>query len=193
MEKDKNKTKMVVRWIRRPVSSGEFIYYDRRSGKIVYLLEHSDTISENDIKNSTSFHLLAPLKVYLDLSYRCNFECIHCVTSSSPDCDTSKELSTNRIINLIEELASIGVLEIAVGGGEPLIHKDCLKIFETIVKNDMNLIITTNGSIVTSKLANSLFVINPFDVRVSFEGGPKFHEIVRGKNLIKKRLSDLQD
>lgn len=191
MKKGKEKAETAQRWIKRSVSSGKFIYYDRMSGKIVHPTDTPGIMLEKDVKSSAAFHPLAPLKVYLDLSYRCNFECMHCITSSHPDYDTSKELETKRILEIIEELAGIGVLEIAVGGGEPLIHKDCLTIFKAIVESDMNLVITTNGSAITPQLAESLSALKPLDVRVSFDGGPKLHETVRGKGCYQKAILGL--
>jgi MoaA/NifB/PqqE/SkfB family radical SAM enzyme len=91
----------------------------------------------------------------------------------------------------MEELSKIGVLEIAIGGGEPLLHKHCLEIFQSITRNEMNLIITTNGSLVNEQLVEALSAIAPLEVRVSFDGGPQLHDSIRGRGAYNKAIAGL--
>jgi len=180
-----------MRWIRRQVTKGETIHYDRFTGKIVRKTSIVDAMPEDQVWSDPNFNSHAPLKTYFDLSYRCNFNCLHCITSSHPRHDTSKELSTGRILDLIEELASIGVLEIAIGGGEPLLHKHCVEIFQSVTRSGMNLIITTNGSLVNERMADELSAIAPLEVRVSFDGGPNLHDSIRGAGAYNKTMTGL--
>jgi MoaA/NifB/PqqE/SkfB family radical SAM enzyme len=140
---------------------------------------------------STAFLGIAPLKAYFDFTNRCNLSCRHCITSSSPDVDTSEELSTERIKELIAELARIGVLEVATGGGEPLMHPEWASLFRAVTSSGLNLVVTTNGLRLTDSTVRMLKSINPLEIRVSFDGGPLMHEHVRGKNTYKRALRGL--
>lgn len=85
-----------ARWVKRFVANGSPIFYDRRTGEIVRKPNIGDVIREDDVWSNPDFDSQAPLKVYFDMSYRCNFKCLHCITSSHPNYDISRELSTGR-------------------------------------------------------------------------------------------------
>lgn len=182
---------MKTRWVKRSVAKGEVIHYDRFTGKIVRKANIDDIASTDQVWTGHGFNPHAPLKAYFDLSYKCNFNCLHCITSSHPHHDTSKELSTGRILDMVDELANIGTLEVAIGGGEPLLHKHYLQIFKSITRTGMNLTITTNGSLAGENIADELSDVSPLDVRVSFDGGPELHDSIRGNGAYKKAMRGL--
>jgi len=142
----------------------------------------------------TSPHFVgtAPLKVYFDFTNRCNLSCRHCITSSSPHVDIAGELPPERIISLVNEMAQLGVLELATGGGEPLFHPHWTVLFESVTDAGMNLIVTTNGLLLTKKAIEELKRIAPLEIRVSFDGGPELHEHVRGANTYRRALRGLE-
>jgi MoaA/NifB/PqqE/SkfB family radical SAM enzyme len=179
-------------WIKRPGRvSGKWYYYRHHDGVLFDGLPPLPEIRTQPIYTSTTFLGIAPLKVYFDFTNRCNLSCRHCITSSSPDVDTSEELSTERINELVAEIARIGVLEIATGGGEPLMHPEWASLFQTITASGLNLIVTTNGLRLTDPAVTTLKEIDPLEIRVSFDGGPYMHEHVRGKNTYKRAIRGL--
>lgn len=179
-------------WIKRPGRvSGRWHFYRRHDGILFDGLPPLPEIRTESIYTSTTFLGIAPLKVYFDFTNRCNLSCRHCITSSSPDVDTSEELSTERISELIAEIARIGVLEIATGGGEPLMHPEWASLFRAVTTSGLNLIVTTNGLRLTDPAVTTLKDIDPLEIRVSFDGGPYMHEHVRGKNTYKRAIRGL--
>ncbi len=177
-------------WIERPaVGPGGKLFYHLKDGK-QYWANNLPSITES-VFFSDSFQITAPLKVYFDFTYRCNLECRHCITESSPIVDISTELPTPRILELTSELADIGALEIATAGGEPLIHPDWKDIFKQVKSVGMNLIVTTNGTLLTPRTAKELKQIDPLEARVSFEGGPTFHDKVRGNGAYSRAIRGL--
>lgn len=180
-------------WIKRPgFGQTEMVYYHKRTGRLYQniLTELQDGI-EIPYCNS-KFLSNAPYRVYFDFTYRCNLECKHCITSSSPSIDTNGELSTSQILQLISEIANIGVLELVTSGGEPFAHPDWKTIFQHIITSGMNLIITTNGLLLLKpNIIEALKQINPLEIRVSFDGGAKLHEKVRGAKTYSKALLGL--
>ena len=179
-------------WIKRPGRTSErWYYYRRHDGVLFDGLPPLPEIGTKSAYTSTAFLGIAPLKTYFDFTNRCNLSCRHCITSSSPDVDTSEELSTERIKELIAEIARIGVLEIATGGGEPLMHPEWASLFRAVTASGLNLIVTTNGLRLTDPAVRMLKEINPLEIRVSFDGGPFMHEHVRGKNTYKRAMRGL--
>ena len=177
-------------WIKRPGRTSErWYYYRRHDGVLFDGLPLLSEIRTKSTYTSTTFLGIAPLKTYFDFTNRCNLSCRHCITSSSPDVDTSEELSTERIKELIAEIARIGVLEIATGGGEPLMHPEWASLFQAVTTSGLNLIVTTNGLRLTDLAVRMLKGINPLEIRVSFDGGPFMHEHVRGNNTYKRAMA----
>ena len=111
----------VRRFLHRKTTEGDIIYdFNTRN---VYRNESKPVqVTSQDLYSLPTFDSRAPLKVYFDPSYLCNLECIHCITNSSPRVDTKNELPYERVISLMNELADVGVLELGVGGGEPMCH-----------------------------------------------------------------------
>jgi MoaA/NifB/PqqE/SkfB family radical SAM enzyme len=179
-------------WIKRPGRvSGKWYYYRRHDGVLFDGLPPLSEIRTESTYTSPAFLGIAPLKVYFDFTNRCNLSCRHCITSSSPDVDTSEELSTERINELIAEIARIGVLEIATGGGEPLMHPEWASLLWAVTASGLNLIVTTNGLRLTDSAITTMKGIGPLEIRVSFDGGPYMHEHVRGRNTYKRAMRGL--
>lgn len=88
--------------------------------------------------------LSVPHNCYLILTANCNMRCLHCYGSYG--CDIPKnELSGEEWINVIKDLSSNGIFFVNISGGEPTVHKDFTKIIESLVKNEMYFMLTTNG------------------------------------------------
>ena len=70
--------------------------------------------------------LSAPICLTWELTYACNLDCVHCLSSSGrrdPD-----ELTTDEAIAFIDELRDLGVFYVNIGGGEPMIRRDFFTI-----------------------------------------------------------------
>ena len=66
--------------------------------------------------------LSAPIRVYFEITRRCNLTCSHCFVSSSP---TAMEgMSTATAIALLDHMRQMGVIELRITGGEPTIRTD---------------------------------------------------------------------
>lgn len=180
-------------WVTRlTTAQGGKVYYQRTTGRLYEELPEVLEGNQEAAYTSESFLAYAPLRVYFDFTYRCNFECKHCITSSSPHVDTKGELPTERILELASELAAIGVLELQTSGGEPFAHPDWEQICRHIVGLGMGLIITTNGSLIRPELAETLSELQPTEVRVSFDGGPQLHDHVRGEQAYRKAINGIR-
>ena len=73
------------------------------------------------LRDRLELGLDAPICLTWELTWACNLACVHCLSSSGrrdPD-----ELSTAEARAVIDELASMRVFYVNVGGGEPTIRK----------------------------------------------------------------------
>ncbi|MFP3951670.1 MAG: radical SAM protein [Candidatus Bathyarchaeia archaeon] len=111
----------------------------------VYPLENS--IHNNPVEG----HLSAPETVHLSLTSRCNMDCAFCYEDHGRD-----EMETEQILGLIDELSSMGVFQLAIGGGEPLLRADLLEVIRHCNRRGIVPNLTTNGSLLTKPMIKEL-------------------------------------
>jgi radical SAM protein with 4Fe4S-binding SPASM domain len=75
---------------------------------------------------SRDFHFAAPCMAWLEITRRCNLRCPHCFVEGGAA--RNLELSTERILSLLDEWAAMGVFSVVITGGEPSVHPDFLEI-----------------------------------------------------------------
>lgn len=181
--------KKTSRWIYRQTQNGD-IYYDRKN-RAIHRNEQAGIVAL-DLCRSPGFDARAPIKVYFDFSYLCNLKCRHCITDSSPQADRAGELGTERIAELIEELARLSVLELGIGGGEPLIHPDIVSFLEMAENSGLNIVLTTNGLPVTAAIADRLKNMEHLETRVSLDGSRQVHENIRGPGTYDRTFAGIR-
>jgi radical SAM protein with 4Fe4S-binding SPASM domain len=127
---------------------------------------------------------------YLEVTNTCNLSCVHCYkTAGEP---LSRELTTQEWMSIIDELKELGILTIAVTGGEPFMREDIFDILEYIAGNTIRLAIFTNGTLLTPDDIEQLRKINPEKVVVSIDGATEeTHERIRGKGTFRKTLETI--
>ena len=97
-------------------------------------------------------------KLDLELTERCNNNCIHCcINLPANDLRAQrKELSSEEIKNILKEAASLGCLTVKFTGGEPLLRKDFEDIYLFSRRLGLRVLLFTNATLITPRLA-SLF------------------------------------
>lgn len=105
-----------------------------------------------------------PLDVSLELTWRCNFRCRHCYI---PDLHAADGVPTPRLLELLEELAEMGTLFLALTGGEPLLRRDWQVIARRARELGFLVTLQSNGSLVDEPTADTLAEL-PIQVQVSF-------------------------
>jgi radical SAM protein with 4Fe4S-binding SPASM domain len=129
--------------------------------------------------------LSAPLRIYIDFTAECNLRCRHCVSSSTEALEG--ELTTDEMKSLFEELAGLGVTELNVGGGEPLLRKDACELLRYASSLGMSVSINTNATVIDEKLSKELATVNFDKFNISLEGGTReIHDYNRGKGSFDK-------
>jgi MoaA/NifB/PqqE/SkfB family radical SAM enzyme len=89
--------------------------------------------------------LRAPLVAHWAVTYRCNLHCPFCYSESGPQRLLGPPPQVRR--RLVERLAAWGVLEVALGGGEPTVLPDFPQLLAAIRAAGMVPNVTTNGTV----------------------------------------------
>lgn len=95
----------------------------------------------------------------VSLTDKCNLRCTYCMPAEGVEWLPSQHiLNTNELNKLIKILCDLGITEIRLTGGEPLLRPDILEIIENIskIESKPEISLTTNG-IRLAPIAQQLF------------------------------------
>lgn len=103
----------------------------------------------------------------MELTERCNFNCIHCYINQPADDQAIKarEMTTSQIKTILDEAVKLGALEVRFTGGEPLLREDFEELYIYARGLGVKVLLFTNGSLITSDLVN-LFARVPLLERI---------------------------
>ncbi len=119
-----------------------------------------------------------PLHVVIILDHRCNLTCTHCSSNAGPG--HGGGFDTARARDLIDQLADVGVLDVALSGGEPLLRKDLESLIAHARARGLAVGTSTNGFALTHRRARHLAVAGLSRLQVSIDGPEDIHDRIRG-------------
>ncbi|QGU81698.1 hypothetical protein BSR19_11255 (plasmid) [Streptococcus salivarius] len=91
---------------------------DEEKEFFAYLVEN-DFISDVEFKNEQT-----PITAYLHLTNKCNLHCVGCYSFDERR-NRCEDLSTEEILNAIDQLSDVGIQNLVFSGGEPLLRRLC--------------------------------------------------------------------
>lgn len=152
--------------------------------------EHPLRFTHNLQENAQKKH--APLRVLFELTYDCNFDCIHCYV---PACRRKiKTLRTKDIFLILDQLQALGCFYLGLSGGEIFLRKDILEILWYAKKKGLNLVLLTNGSLINRSIADEIEKIAPNKVDITLHSlnRSRFEAISRAKGSFKKVIRAIE-
>jgi len=121
----------------------------------------------------------APICLTWELTYACNLQCVHCLSSSGVR--DPRELSTAEAEEIIDEMARMQIFYVNIGGGEPTIRPDFWHLVDYAVAHDVGVKFSTNGSKLDAVAARRLAGSDYVDVQISIDGADAAtNDAVRG-------------
>ncbi len=121
--------------------------------------------------------------IYFYLTDGCNLHCRHCWIAPKfvTDHATPASLDVRVIESIVRQAKSFGLTTVKLTGGEPLIHPQIIEILELVRREEIGLILETNGVNCTSVIARSIASCGSPAVSVSIDGADaRTHEWMRG-------------
>jgi len=114
-----------------------------------------------------------------EVTRSCNLNCVHCRAASSLG-PYSGELSTEKSLKLIDEIAAIASPVIILTGGEPLLRPDIFEIASYGTSKGLRMVMATNGTLVTSAVAQKMIESGIKRVSISLDGkDAQSHDVFR--------------
>lgn len=101
----------------------------------------------------------------IELTERCNNNCIHCCINLPQDdlAAKEKELSTEEIKRILKETVDLGALRVRFTGGEPLLMEDFEELYIFARKLGLKVLLFTNATLITPHLADLFRRIPPLE------------------------------
>ncbi len=122
--------------------------------------------------------LSAPTEVHLNLTERCPAACTGCYLNAGPQRE-GREPALQELRGQLRELAEMGVLEVAFGGGEVMLRSDLPELAEYAASLGLTPNLTTSGFGLDAALAERLAQVMG-QVNVSLDGLGETYTAARG-------------
>lgn len=147
------------------------------------------------VEGIRGYHSVKKVRPYsfarFHLTQRCQLECVHCYTNSSPHLPKDGELSVERWIQLVDEFADNGGQKILFTGGEALFYTGCIDIMRRAHDRGLEVTLFSNG-ISIPKYMNDLKEVVDI-VQISVDGpDAESHDAIRGPDSFRKAMRAIQ-
>jgi radical SAM protein with 4Fe4S-binding SPASM domain len=119
-----------------------------------------------------------PIYAVWEITLRCDLACRHC--GSRAGRERPDELTTEEALDLVRQLAELGVKEVTLIGGEAYLREDWTRIAAEIRRRGMQCTMTTGGRGLTAERASDVARAGVQSVSVSIDGLQRTHDTLRG-------------
>lgn len=117
--------------------------------------------------------------LWLEITEKCNLECLHCYADSSPREDLFGHMSTDDWLVVLQESAAQGCKQVQFIGGEPVLHPDLSRMISFASEHGFSFIeVFTNATILNEGLLET-FVKHGVQIATSFySDDPTVHDTI---------------
>ena len=134
------------------------------------------------------------LSIIMDLTARCNNDCIHCYINrpASDRRAMEQEMSLDEIKHLTDQAVKMGVLWVLLSGGEPLLRPDFPEIYTYIRTRGIFVSLFTNASLVSTAHIDLFKKYPPRQIEVSvYAATADIHKKVTRKNTFEATMTGI--
>lgn len=114
-----------------------------------------------------------------ELTLKCNLACSHCGSRAGDA--REDELSTGEALDLVRQLAELGITEVTIEGGEAFLRPDWLEIARAIVDHGMRCSMTSGGYGISRETVRRMKEAGIAQVSISVDGLDATHDRIRGR------------
>jgi radical SAM protein with 4Fe4S-binding SPASM domain len=125
----------------------------------------------------------APLSGSIELTRRCNLKCTHCYNNLDKGHREAQlgELTYEEHCRILDDITDAGCLWLLYTGGEIFARPDFLDIYTYAKQKGLLLTLFTNGTLITTTIADYLAAWRPFSIEISIYGRtPDTHDQITG-------------
>jgi len=153
-------------------------------------------IHKQDILNATESSF-QPRIVAWEVTRSCNLNCVHCRASSRFG-PYDQELDTGEALEVLDQIREVGTPIIILTGGEPLLRKDIFELARYGTDRGLRMVMGSNGTLITARLARSIEESGIKRVSISLDGATReshdaFRKVDGAFDRAMKGISNLKD
>ena len=119
-----------------------------------------------------------PIVVW-NITRTCNLKCVHCYNDSGAG-KSCNDITTGDAKVVLDDLADFGVPSVLFSGGEPLMRPDLFELISYAVSKGLRTVISTNGTLITAKVAQKIKDCGVSYVGISLDGIGQINDKFRG-------------
>lgn len=119
-----------------------------------------------------------PIYAVWEITLACDLACRHC--GSRAGRDRPGELSTEECLDLVDQMADLGVKEVSLIGGEAYLRDDWVDILRRIRSHGMMALLTTGGRGLNPERCKAAAEAGLQSASVSIDGREETHDRLRG-------------
>lgn len=136
------------------------------------------------LSRKISYPLIGPHVMQMALTYRCNLRCKVChLKQLLPQ---GEELTSAQVRRLVDEAAALGVRELVLTGGEPMLRGDIFDICHYANFRGLKCIVTTNGTLFSYDFCEKLAESGVAHIHISVDGLEITQDSLRGLGTFEK-------
>ncbi len=131
----------------------------------------------------------------IELTRRCNFNCQHCYCVLHPNHPQRiQELSRTQWKSIFDQFSEMGVMDLTITGGEPLLHPEFISIWKAAKNRGFLVTLFTNGSMLDSSLAAFLSEWTPVKVSITLYGASEetYRQVTRRSGMFDTTLKNIK-
>ncbi len=136
-----------------------------------------------------------PVRATFELTYRCNFNCIHCyIPPQERRGRCREELTTEEVFYIVDQLKNLGCFTICFTGGEIFTRKDILEILRHTKRQGFNILVFSNASLIDRNTVDELekLRLNKIDITLHSLNKVVFEKITQVKDSYKKVMDAIR-
>lgn len=125
-----------------------------------------------DAIGRTAVNTRIPLNGSIAMSHRCQLRCVHCYLGEERFIPPEKagELPTAFWLDLLDQMAEAGCLNLLMSGGEVFLRRDFGTAYEHAIRLGLLVTVFTNGNMVNERIAEMFKEWPPQQVEISLYG-----------------------
>ena len=131
-----------------------------------------------------------PLACDFELTLKCNLKCVHCFHNFD---HKGAELSYKDVCRILDEIVEEGCVGLILTGGEVLLRKDFLDIYDYAYEKKLRIEVFTNGTLITSEIADHFKTRPPYSIQISLYGITKetYEKVTRVPGSFEKCINGI--
>jgi len=141
-------------------------------------------------RNYRSDILYSPIRIYYELTLRCNLQCRYCFNNSGKP--RPNELTTKEVLESLDQLKRNNVIDVRFTGGEPTCRDDWYEILTYAKKLGFCISCNTNAAYLDPSINEKFAKLDIEQVTVSVDGCKENHEYNRGKGSFDRTIKNLK-